>query len=343
MDDSGKLQLAEQQGFVRSGEPASREALAIAAWLESKAGRSGSINTARAYRATITSWQATLAAVQLGLAPPADPQARDLWLAAVATIAQHWAGEGEVAPATYNRRCAIVSSFYAFAARRGFFPDANPLTRVDRRRVQGYANAVAPGDAEIRAALAVLAGGTMRERRDRAIIGVAIETTRRLSEVASLRWGHLRYNPDGTLTLTFARTKGGRVRRDRLSRALSADLLAYLKSAYANDIERLGTDAAIWVSMSRQNAGAALTPRSLELIARARLGVHFHALRHAGARLLERTGARVSEIQDRLGHASLATTGRYLAALRSEENPYADAVAASLGFHVERGIIHEDE
>lgn len=335
MGESGELQPAERQVLVRNGEPASREALAIAAWLEAKAAHSGSANTARAYRSTIASWQAALAALQLGLGPPADPEARDRWLAAVATVAQRWAGEGGIAPATYNRRCAIVSSFYAFAARRGLFPDANPLTRVDRRRVQGYANAVAPGDAEIRAALAALAGGTVRERRDRAVIGVAIETTRRLSEVAGLRWGHLRRNPDGTLTLTFARTKGGRVRRDRLSRALSADLLGYLQSAYTGELERLSADAALWVSVSRQNAGAALSPRSLEQIARSRLGVHFHALRHAGARILERTGARVSEIQDRLGHASLATTGRYLAALRSEENPYADAVAASLGFHHE--------
>jgi integrase len=335
MSEPGDLQAAEQQGLVPANTPASREALAVAAWLESKASHSGSVNTARAYRATIGSWQTALTALRIDLTPPVDPEAREHWLVAVATVAQRWAGDGGIAPATYNRRCAIISSFYAFATRRGFFPNANPLTRVDRRRVQSYANAVAPGDIEIRAALAALAGGDLRERRDRAIIGVAIETTRRLSEVAGLRWGHLRRNPDGTLTLTFARTKGGRVRRDRLSRALSADLLGYLKSAYTGELERLNADSAIWVSISRQNAGAALSARSLELIARSRLGVHFHALRHAGARLLERTGARVSEIQDRLGHASLATTGRYLAALRSEENPYADAVAASLGFHQE--------
>src|SRR5687768_11141880 len=147
MSEPGELRPAEQHILARIGDPASGEALAVAAWLEAKAGRSGSLNTARAYRATIASWQAALAAVQIGLAPPADPEVRDRWLAAVATVAQRWAGQGGVAPATYNRRCAIISSFYAFAARRGFFPNANPLTRVDRRRVQGYANAVAPGDA----------------------------------------------------------------------------------------------------------------------------------------------------------------------------------------------------
>jgi integrase len=329
------LMRGESKDLIPAPEPTSREALAIAAWLESKTGLSGSRHTARAYRATIDSWQAALAALRLTLAPPTEAEARETWLAAAATVAQRWAGKGDVAPATYNRRCAIISSFYAFATRRGLFAAANPMSRVDRRRVQGYANAVAPGDADIRAALAALAGGDVRDRRDRAIIGVAIETTRRLSEVASLRWGHLRRNADGSITLTFARTKGGRVRRDRLSRALGADLLGYLRLVYGPSLEQLPTDAAIWVSLSRQNAGAALSTRSLETIARARLGVHFHALRHAGARILERTGARVSEIQDRLGHASLATTGRYLAALRSEENPYADAVAASLGFRSE--------
>lgn len=329
------IQPAAHGAITPAPELPSTEALAVAAWLESKTGRSGSANTARAYRTTIDSWRAALAAVRLSLAPPAVPEARDTWLAAAATVAQRWAGEGEVAPATYNRRCAVVSSFYAFAARRGLFADANPIARVERRRVQAYAGASAPGDAEIRVALAVLAGDDLLARRDRALIGVAIETTRRLAEVAALRRGHLRHNPDGTITLTFARTKGGRTRRDRLSYALSADLLGYLRMVYGATLEELPADAALWVSVSRQNAGAALSPRSLENIARARLGVHFHALRHAGARILERAGARVSEIQDRLGHASLATTGRYLAALRSEENPYADAVAASLGFERE--------
>ncbi len=38
---------------------------------------------------------------------------------------------------------------------------------------------------------------------------------------------------------------------------------------------------------------------------------------------MEDAGAKVSEIQSRLGHASLAATSRYLAALGSAENPYA--------------------
>jgi integrase len=46
------------------------------------------------------------------------------------------------------------------------------------------------------------------------------------------------------------------------------------------------------------------------------------ALPYPVARAMEDTGAKVSEIQARLGHERLETTGRYLAHLRSGENPY---------------------
>lgn len=46
---------------------------------------------------------------------------------------------------------------------------------------------------------------------------------------------------------------------------------------------------------------------------------------------MEDAGAKVSEIQERLGHSSLATTGRYLAALRRAENAHADELARRFG------------
>ena len=46
---------------------------------------------------------------------------------------------------------------------------------------------------------------------------------------------------------------------------------------------------------------------------------------------MEDAGAKVSAIQARLGHESLATTGRYLAALKMADNRHADTLAELFG------------
>ena len=50
---------------------------------------------------------------------------------------------------------------------------------------------------------------------------------------------------------------------------------------------------------------------------------------------MEDAGAKVSEIQARLGHASLATTGRYLAALSQADNAHAEAIVGLFGIEGE--------
>ncbi len=54
-------------------------------------------------------------------------------------------------------------------------------------------------------------------------------------------------------------------------------------------------------------------------------------MRHTWARRMEEEGAKVSDIQARLGHESLATTGRYLSALKQAENKHADAISKAFG------------
>jgi len=61
------------------------------------------------------------------------------------------------------------------------------------------------------------------------------------------------------------------------------------------------------------------------------LGINFHALRAACAVAMERSGARVTEIQAQLGHTDLSTTSRYLSALKQAENPYAETILTLLG------------
>jgi site-specific recombinase XerD len=62
------------------------------------------------------------------------------------------------------------------------------------------------------------------------------------------------------------------------------------------------------------------------------LGVsQVHKLRHTFARVMEQQGAKLSEIQRRLGHKNIATTSLYLQALGREDNPFAEEIEHLLG------------
>lgn len=188
----------------------------IAAWLAAKQGRSGSAATARTYAADLASFRAALRSANLDL--DADPRA-------IALALQAWADRGAPAPATYNRRRAVISSFYAYAVRHGLL-SANPAERVERRVVDPYRTAP-PAAATIRARLAAIDRTTPAGLRDYALLALTLATGRRLAEVAALRQGDLA--DDGVrLTVTFARCKGGVTLRDALPAAVAQALRAWL-------------------------------------------------------------------------------------------------------------------
>ena len=293
----------------------------VQAWLDAQR---GSARTRRAYADAVASFRAALATAQLDL--DGTPEA-------IALAAQAWAGQGGAAAATYNQRLACLSSVYRYALRHGLLRGENPIARVQRQRVQAYSQAIALAPATIRRKLQAIDRATLVGQRDHALLAVALQTGRRLAEIAALRWGDLRLHDDGRATLTFQRCKGGKTMRDTLPAPLIRTLLAWMQTFYGRQLGDLAHDAPLWVSLaSNGTRGKALSMRAIELICAARLGTgKAHVLRHTFARALEDAGAKVSEIQARLGHESLATTGRYLAALRADENPHADALAALFG------------
>jgi len=143
--------------------------LAIAAWLDAKANRSKSSKTATAYRTGIAQFRAAL--IELGLDLDSDPRA-------VALAAQGWAGQrdpasrhaGEVSPATYNQRLAILSSFYSFARKRGLITRDNPISLVERRSVDAYAGALPLDDREVATQLKAIDRSTLAGARDYALL-----------------------------------------------------------------------------------------------------------------------------------------------------------------------------
>jgi integrase len=247
------------------------------------------------------------------------------------TKAQQNTVENKVSPATYNQRLAILSSFYSYARRHGLFSGENPIGRVERRPVHIYGDASALAYKEVKNNLAAIDRTQPVGKRDYALLSVALQTGRRLSELASLRRSNLKFD-GATITVHWHRTKGGKAMSDRLPQPLSRVLAEWLSSYYGNQLSALPQDAPVWVSLSRQNKGAALGIQTIADICEKRLGTSkVHSLRHTFARAMEDAGAKVSVIQARLGHTSLATTGRYLAALRQAENEHAEALSTLFG------------
>lgn len=307
--------------------PGSPIELAITSWLDAKGKRSGSKKTATAYRDTMTDFRAALRGVDLDL--DSDPRV-------VALTSQAWAGSSkvvgrEVAPGTFNQRLAIISSFYQHAHRQGLLEGENPIDRVDRRTTQAYKSAAALGAGDVTRKLRDIDKSTLKGQRDYALLTVALMTGRRVSELAGLRQGDIVLNGD-QVTAIWRRTKGGKSASDTLSRSASAVLIGYLVEAFGAGFMSREFAAPVWVNLSRRNNGQPIGGQAIADVCQRWLGTSkVHALRHTFAHSMEKAGAAASEIQSRLGHESLATTGRYLAALKRSDNPYADKLAKMMG------------
>lgn len=326
-----------KQELVAVGLPPEAEArnarleMTIAAWLEAKFNRSNSAKTRKAYQETLGGFRAVLLESGLDLDLP-NPTV-------IALVAQRWAGlstnpakaKENISPTTYNQRLAILSSFYNYARRQGLLEIENPISRVERRSVQSYADAHALDYNDLKINLAAIDRTDPVGQRDYALLSVALQTGRRLSELAALRRGDLKLD-GASVIIYWRRTKGGKATSDRLPQALSRALADWLSTYYKQGLAGLPPGAPVWVSLSRRNEGQALGIQTIADICERRLGTSkVHSLRHTFARAMEDAGAKVSTIQARLGHTSLATTGRYLAALKQAENEHAEALSRLFG------------
>ena len=293
----------------------------VASWLAAKARRTRSERTRAVYQRTLSSFRQALVWRGLDLDSPVGE---------VALVAGSWAARGDVAASTYNHRLAVLSSFYDFGERHGQLA-GNPIRRVERRPSDSYATAEALDYGALREALAAIDRRRLTGKRDFALLALALATGRRRAEIAALRWGDVQVR-GGRVTIVWPRCKGAKVMRDTLASPVGDALLTYLEALHGHTPRKLASEAPVWVSLaSNGTRGEALSAQALAAICRKHLQVNFHTLRHTFAHAMEASGATVSEIQHRLGHTSLDTTGKYLATLRSAENPHAAALSALFG------------
>lgn len=323
----------------------------VQAWLAAKTARSA--ETQRAYIRGIDAFRRFLAPLDLDASDPrhagaalaatagaeARADASETLAAAISLAAQTWASQGQPADATFNRRLAIVSSFYTYTLRQGLLRGPHPLQRLERRRVQPYAHARSLDLPDMAARLRAIPQETPAGLRDYTLLVLALHTGRRAMELASLRCGHLHLTTRA-ITVHWPRLKGGKILDDTLPLSglhsmPGKALRHWLKTWYGTGPYL--PEAPVWPSVSRNGSqGHAISPRSIANLCEKWLGMsQVHALRHTFAKTMEDAGAKVSDIQARLGHTSLAVTGRYLARLHASENRHLGDLSRLYGLSVD--------
>lgn len=305
----------------------------VLGWLNAKFHRSKSERTRQSYQNTINQFRAALQHEGLDLDKKSDQE-----LIAISLIAQAFASFSargkEVSTSTYNLRLSIISSFYEYAIKRRLL-SVNPITGMERAKVEAYASAQPLHASAATEALGKIDRNTLVGKRDYALLAILLQTGRRLNEVVSLQLKNL-VSQDGKVTLEFEHCKGGKIMYDTLPLSVSYALIHWIKAYYGESMA-LGNKAdmrPVWVVLiaNEKIYGHPLGAQSVADICKKHLGTSkVHTTRHTWAKSMEDVGAPVSDIQRRLGHESLATTGRYLQSLKRADNPYADKLAAHLG------------
>lgn len=307
----------------------------ILGWLDAKFRRSKSLRTKAEYGKILTEFRDGLKSAGLDL----DSQDKQN-LSQIALLAQAYAGGSkrgnEVSSSTYNLRLSVISSFYEHAIKQTAL-EVNPIARVERARVQEYAKARALDNEDVDKALKAIDRSSIQGKRDYALLSLLLQTGRRLNEVVSLELQHLFFQ-GGKLVVSFEHCKGGKVMRDVLPLPVAQALLEWLHTYYGEiKIGVSGDTRPVWVCLipsgqAGREVGDRLGRHGISNICQRWLGTSkVHTTRHTWARNMKEVGAPMDVIQKRLGHASLATTGRYMDALNKDDNPYAEQLAAHYG------------
>jgi integrase/recombinase XerD len=310
----------------------------IQAWLHAKEQLSHSPKTQRAYEQTIQTFRSFLQQHGYDLIFSAEDFAH-----VVADFAQAFAAQrseisnhkGRVSSATQAQRFAILSSFYAYAIKRGHLSTGNPIDKVDRPKITPYGRSQAINYEELKRRLETINMKTEQGMRDMAILSVFLYTGRRVSEVANLAKKDLLL-ASGQVVLTF-QVKGGDIKRDILDPEPSRFLLHWLTRFYGEHFWSLSDDLPLWVDLHHKNLrGQPLKYNGFAGICQHYLGTtKVHTTRHSFAVLMEVAGAKLTDIQRRLGHKNAATTGIYMEQLTQEENAFSGEIGKLLGFKKE--------
>lgn len=252
-------------------------------------------------------------------------------------------GQG-LKPNTVYTRVSLLASFFGWLMRDpvlGQHLRQNPARIAMPKRPQSYQTEATKAytDEEMRALLAVVRseadGGSVKARRDYALLLVYFLSGLRRREVISLRGMDVEIKNDGMVI--HYRRKGGRYQgRELLEPSAVKALTDYLKASGRENV--LGTERPLWTRHDRAGkSGAPLCSHAFAKNLKAYgekagvKGARIHRTRHTFGRLVaEQTGSLI-ETQDALDHANLSTTRVYVERIVVKKDKFSQGIAERLG------------
>lgn len=225
-------------------------------------------------------------------------------LRAMRLLHVHQALEGvERESATTTRRISSLRSLLSFGHRVGYLEINIGAVIQTAPAPNKLAERILEPD-EVLRLLAAASDSPRQGARDHLFCRMAYVSGARVSELVRLDWDHVHPASDGGATLTL-RVKGGKTRHIWITEGTAAELAGFKPE---------GAEGPIF----RSRYGGRLAVRDAERLveaAAARAGlrkVSPHWLRHGHATHSLERGATILEVSSDLGHASVATTSRYL-------------------------------
>lgn len=235
--------------------------------------------------------------------------AKPIRLVRIGDVQAFAASLAEMAPATRATAIASVKSLLTFGQEVGFL-QFNVGKAVKAPPIKNRLAERIMSEADVMRMVALV-----ESPRDRAFLTLLYGGGLRISEACGLRWKDLAARDGGAGQATVF-GKGGKTRAVLLSPNTWRTLLAQRGES--------GPDDPVFRSRKK---GACITTRQADRIVGAaaeRAGlspeISAHWLRHAHASHALDRGAPIHLVQATLGHASVATTGRYLHARPSESS-----------------------
>jgi integrase/recombinase XerC len=228
------------------------------------------------------------------------------WMASLA--------ESGIKSRSINRKLSCLKSFYRFCRKTGSL-DASPASGIrvlkTPRRLPVFVEEKDMQDLLGEKPLDEQPEPpAFTDKTERMIVSLLYHTGLRVSELASLREGHINYALQSVKILG----KGKKERIIPLGASLLADIRTYIADKAAEEGIATGPEAPLFAG----TGGRAMSSRKIYDIVRKCLGDVTtlqkrspHVLRHSFATHLLRNGADLNAVRELLGHASLAATQVY--------------------------------